>query len=116
MTPTRLAVLWTVTVLAACSFPAAEITPPEFLPLAADKWVHAGMFLVFGVLWMQAVPNRAWAVLAAGVAFGIGTELWQGLLPIGRFPDPLDAAADVVGLAIGVPLGGWIARHAEGNG
>ncbi|WP_095510686.1 VanZ family protein [Rubrivirga marina] len=116
MTSSRIAIIWTIAVLAACSIPAAELTPPEYLPFAFDKWVHAGMFLVFGVLWMQAAPHRAWAVFAAGVAFGVGIEIWQGLLPIDRMPDALDAAADVVGLMVGIPLGAWIARRGESNG
>lgn len=116
MTPTRIAALWTIAVLTACSIPAAQLAPLEFDLFAIDKWVHIGLFAVFGILWTQAFPDRTWAVFAAGVAFGVGIEIWQGLLPIDRMPDPLDAAADVVGLMIGVPLGSWIARRGESNG
>ncbi len=115
MTPTRLAVLWTVAVLAACSVPGSQIAPPEALPFAFDKWVHAGMFLGFGLLWVRARPQRVGQVLAAGVAFGIGIEIWQGLLPIGRFPDPLDAVADVVGLVVGVGLAVALGRRASND-
>ena len=116
MTPTRLAIAWTLAILVACSIPGADLRPPSMLPFAFDKWVHAGMFLVFGLLWMWARPGRMWAVFAAGVVFGIGIEVWQGLLPIDRSADALDAAADVVGLMVGVPLGRILARRAEGNG
>lgn len=116
MTPFRLATVWTLAVLAACSIPAAQLAPLEFDLFAVDKWVHVGFFAVFGILWMQAAPHRAWVVFGAGVAFGVGIEIWQGVLPIDRMPDPLDAVADVVGLMIGVPLGAWVARRGESNG
>lgn len=115
MTPARLAIAWTVAVLAACSIPASQLSPPTFLPFSFDKWVHVGMFVVFGLLWTRARPDRLWLVFVAGVAFGVGIEIWQGLLPIERMPDPLDAAADVVGLLIGIALGRKLFGRAASN-
>ena len=74
------------------------------------------MFVVFGLLWTRARPDHLWLVFLSGVAFGIGIEVWQGLLPIDRTPDPLDAAADVVGLIIGVPLGHKLFGREASNG
>lgn len=111
MTPTRLAVLWTVAVLAACSIPGSQIEPLQFTPFALDKWAHAVLFFGFGVLWTRAQPDKVWGILLAGVAFGIAIEIWQGLLPIGRSPDPLDALADAVGLVAGVGLARALARR-----
>ena len=102
--------------LAACTVPASSLSPPSFLPFSFDKWVHAGMFLVFGALWMRARPDQPWAVFAAGVAFGIGIEIWQGLLPLDRMPEALDAVADTVGLVVGIPIGRVFVRRAESNG
>ncbi len=115
MTPTRWAVAWTVAIFVACSIPGAQVQPPELLPFAVDKWVHVGMFVGFGALWTWARPDRVWEVLVAGIAFGIGIEIWQGLLPIDRFPEALDAVADVVGLGLGIGLAVVLRRRSAGN-
>ena len=111
MTPLRLAVVWTVLVVVVLSIPGEAVPSREMLPFAADKWVHAGMFLGIGALWLQLPPGRAWAVIRGGVAFAIATELWQSMPMIRRFTDPLDVAADTVGLVIGVALSAWLARR-----
>ena len=107
MTPTRLALLWTLVILTVCSVPGPNL-PAEFLPLSVDKWVHATMFAVFAVLWSRARPGRPWQVLLAGAAFGVAIEAWQATALVGRTPDALDALADVVGLALRLaPWGRW---------
>ncbi|WP_412067150.1 hypothetical protein [Rubrivirga sp. IMCC43871] len=114
MTPLRLAVVWTVLVLIGLSIPGEAVPSREMLPFAADKWVHAGMFLGIGALWLQLLPGRAWTVILGGVVFAIATELWQSMPMISRFTDPLDVAADTVGLVVGVALAAWVARR-QGN-
>lgn len=99
------ALLWSLAVLAACSVPGDELPDASYLPLSHDKWIHVFMFVGVGWLWVRAEPRRVWAVALGGIAFGIGIEIWQTLLPIGRSADPFDALADVVGLAIGITLG-----------
>ena len=110
MSATRLAVLWTVAILVACSVPGPALPEAPETPLSVDKWVHVAMFLGFGVLWALAAPGRGWAVFGAGVAYAVGIELWQGALPIERSPDPFDALADVVGLVAGLGLAAWVRR------
>jgi len=34
----------------------------------------------------------------AGLMYGIGTEIYQGMLPWERTPDPMDAIANILGL------------------
>ncbi len=115
MTPTRLAVLWTVAILIACSVPGPALPETPQLSLSIDKWIHVAMFIGFGGLWSLAAPGRGWAVFAAGVAYAVGIELWQGALPIGRSPDPFDALADVVGLVAGVGLAALARRRRPSN-
>lgn len=106
MTSLRLAVAWTVLIVVLCTVPVSEM-PAQFPPFSYDKWVHLGLFAVFAVLWLRARPGQGLAILVAGTVFGIGIEVVQGILPIGRSPDPLDAVADVVGLVVGLGLGMW---------
>ena len=95
-----LALAWTLLILALCSIPGDSL--PESELFSYDKLGHAGAFAIFAWLWLRAAtPDRTAWVLAGGVAFAIGTELYQGLLPFGRLADPLDALADLVGLLAG---------------
>ncbi len=109
-----LAALWTLGIVVALSLPPANIPGPSEL-LAYDKAAHVLLFIGFGALWMAALshplPRRALMVLFAGIAFAIGSEVYQGLLPFPRTPDPLDALADVVGLLGGIGLAYALLRH-----
>ena len=107
-----LAVTWTLAITVACLLPSQDLPELRFLPFSPDKFVHVGMFVGFGALWLAVAPRRAVAVAVAGVALGVGIEGLQGLLPVNRSPDPLDALADVVGLALGIGLARYVARRA----
>jgi hypothetical protein len=92
--------------------------------------VHLGLFGAMawtGVLWIRAAaerdgdPHAEWRPgrrvglpvvgLAAGlVAYAAGSEVLQGVLPLGRTADPLDAVVDVVGVAVGL-----VAARARGQ-
>lgn len=97
-----LALLWTIALVVACLVPGNDL--PQTAVWEADKLVHVGLFAVLGWLWLRALPARGsgyWAVvLGAGVVLAGVTELLQGLLPIGRSAEPMDAAADVLGLLL----------------
>lgn len=69
-----------------------------------DKVAHAAMFFAFGLLWTRvALPSRqVRLVFLAGLLLAAGTELAQGLPPVDRDPDMLDALADVAGLLSGI--------------
>ena len=102
----RLAVVWTVLIVAACTVPGDQVPEVELRLISPDKAVHVAMFLGFGWLWIRA-GARTRAVVAGGVALAFGIEAWQAVLPIGRFADPYDVVADLVGLAGGVAGGLW---------
>lgn len=99
-----LALAWTLLILVGCSLPGSEL--PEMSLVSIDKLVHVVLFAGFGWLWMKAMAHRprtrAWWVLTSGIAFAILTEVYQGLLPLGRMADPYDAAANITGLLLGV--------------
>jgi VanZ family protein len=127
-----LAVGWTLAILVACLLPGSSV-PTIAWQISPDKLVHLAMFAGFGVLWMWAasrpgrdVPTRrtrALWVLAVGAFYGALTEFLQYVTPVERAADPLDFAADLVGLVLAVAVYRlWPRRPAstpsprEGNG
>jgi hypothetical protein len=116
-----LAVFWTGAIVLACSLPAASFAGVQ-PALGADKVVHVVLFAVFGGLWMRALcpptPATTWGrvrrrggrLLLVGVLFGVGSEVYQQVLPLRRMADPYDALADVLGLLFGILLYGAYVR------
>jgi hypothetical protein len=110
------AALWTVVILVLCW------TPQDWLPvneaadsltqnLHLDKFVHAGMFAVFAMLWLRAMPagkRRYLWVLLAGTALAAITEIVQNVPIIHREGEFADAMADFAGVLFGFPLFQWI--------
>ena len=97
------AVGWTLLILALCSIPGVDI---PFQGPSFDKVFHVLVFAVFGYLWLRATthPRRYLWVFLAGVAYAVGTEYYQGLLPWERTPDVYDALADILGTAVGMAV------------
>ena len=79
---------------------------PSTSLLEYDKLLHVLQFVPLGWLWMAAlrtpVRRRTWLVLGGCALFAVLTELYQGLLPFERHPDPYDALADTLGACAGV--------------
>lgn len=44
------------------------------------------------------------ALTAGLLAYAVGSEVLQGLLPLGRTADPLDALTDALGVVLGIAL------------
>ena len=109
-----LALVWTVVLLAGMLTPGSGV--PAVFSLY-DKATHATAFFVFAFLWSLALPGTARShlaqVLVLSVVFAVGTEVLQAMLPIGRFGDPFDAVADLVGAALGSGAALWWGRRAE---
>lgn len=97
---------WTLLILAGCSIPGNEIQKLGFNLFEADKLVHFSFFLVYGWLWSSALPEHLGSKLAwvgiTGLCYGVGTEIYQGMLPWDRTPDPLDAMANMTGLLLAI--------------
>lgn len=72
----------------------------------ADKLAHFALFFGYGWLWMTALAapllKRSFIVGISGLLLAIGSELYQGILPWERSPDPFDALANAAGLAVSV--------------
>ena len=82
--------------------------PPPFAQ--ADKVVHLLVFLVPVALAVVAGFRRRVVVAVFG-AQAVLSEVVQGLFLSHRSGDPLDALADLVGLALGVLVGTMLLRR-----
>ena len=71
-----------------------------------DKFVHAGIFTVFTVLWLRTRPagrtSHLW-ILLVGTALAAITEAVQNLPIINREGEFEDAMADFAGVLFGFP-------------
>lgn len=108
-----LALGWTLAIVVGCSLPGDAL--PSSVWLSFDKVLHLVAFAGFGWLWLRAYPHAVWTILLGGLLFAVGTEVYQHLMPIGRFFDPVDALADALGLLIGLGVARWQRREIQPN-
>ncbi|MCF2490985.1 VanZ family protein [Dyadobacter sp. CY347] len=101
--------LWTILILLACTWPGKDI--PSAPIVGFDKIVHAGLFIVWIVLWTLAYPKKARLFVLLGMAYGLGLEFYQQLLPFDRTFDWWDAVADAVGVLIGFGFKSLLIDH-----
>ncbi len=105
------AIGWTLLILAGCSIPGDNIPDISFDLFEEDKLVHFSFFSIFAWLWSKALPDgfsgKLSVVGITGIAYGIATELYQGMLPWDRTPDPMDAVANIIGLLTGILVYEW---------
>ena len=66
-----------------------------------DKIVHTGLFIVWITLWILVYPQKSKLLVILGMAYGLGLEFYQQLLPFDRTFDWWDAVADATGVIIG---------------
>lgn len=78
-----------------------SLQPIENLPDVQiwDKIQHLVAYGALAGCGLVAYPNRLWQVIGFTIAYGIGIEFAQGLVP-GRFPSIGDAVANTLGAVI----------------
>jgi len=79
----------------------AEELPPGGL---SDKSEHFIAYAALAMLGAWAFPARVLRVAAALAAFGVGVEILQATMGLGRQGDPVDALANTIGVAVGLAL------------
>lgn len=81
-----------------------SLAPAEALPHVSlwDKFEHAIAYLGLAILGGIAFPNQLWRVAGGLFAFGVGVEISQTLMALGRQGDPADALANTLGIALGL--------------
>lgn len=96
------AIFWTLLILVACTWPGKDI--PAAPVVGFDKIVHAGLFIGWIVLWCLAYPHKRKMLVVIGMAYGLGLEFYQQLLPFERTFDWWDAVADAAGVLLGYSI------------
>lgn len=91
--------LWSFIILVACTWPGKDL--PAAPVVGFDKIVHSGLFTVWAILALIIYPRKSRLVVVLGMAYGLGLEFYQQLLPFDRTFDWWDAVADAVGVGIG---------------
>ncbi|WP_342087506.1 VanZ family protein [Dyadobacter sp. OTU695] len=91
--------LWSFLILVACTWPGKDL--PAAPVLGFDKIVHSGLFTVWAILALIIYPEKSRFVVGLGMAYGLGLEFYQQLLPFDRTFDWWDAVADAAGVLIG---------------
>ena len=96
-------------------FAAVKRTPFSFLRTVSDLLLHLAAFSVFagmcGILVPPAPNSRLRKLcIACLIAHAIGTELIQQAIPR-RTCDPLDAIANLCGIAFGLYVASLVTRH-----
>ena len=117
-----LAVIWTIVIMVLCWTPQAFLPVSEApnslaMKLYLDKIIHAGMFMIFGVLWLRAgllSKRRYLWVFLAGVALAAITEIVQNVPSLNREGEFEDVLADVAGVMIGFLLY-WMKQRLTGR-
>ncbi len=107
-------VVFTVVVLASLVLlfaPGSDV--PSGFP-GSDKIVHFSLFLTLAVTGLRA-GVRALPLAVVLVGYAAGSEVLQAALPISRDGDVRDAAADVLGLAVGIALVVAVRRRRAGS-
>jgi VanZ family protein len=100
--PVRLALyaLACAILLVLCVLPQQDLPDPG----TGDRFEHTASWFVLTVTGYALAPNRVWAIPLFALAYGVFIEILQGVTPTGRHSDPLDFAADTLGVGLGVLL------------
>jgi VanZ family protein len=73
-------------------------------PDNTDKVLHALAYCLLVLFWPPAWRRGPLAVFAFAAGLGVVLEIFQGVLPTGRYLDPWDALANALGAAAGLAV------------
>lgn len=96
----------------------ASLAPDISLPVPGsyDKLEHFGTYCALAVWFTGLYPRaRYWTVVAGLLALGLGLEIAQGVMQLGRSAEALDMIANAAGVGVGLLLafaltGNWACR------
>jgi VanZ family protein len=86
----------------------APLYVPAGLPTHFDKAEHALAYMLLAV-WFAGLFARAqyWKIVVALATLGLVIETLQYVMGLGRHGDPMDMAANLLGVGLGIALAVW---------
>lgn len=109
--------------LACCVIAWLSLSPTEALPQGLtfwDKAEHALAYLALSLLGAWAFPGRLRRLAFGLFLAGVGVEILQSTMGLGRQGDPWDAVANSTGIAVGLLVAllarRWAARRLQRRG
>ena len=99
--------------IACCVIAWLSLSPVEALPQGLtfwDKAEHALAYLGLSLLGAWAFPNRLGRLAVGLFLGGVGVEILQSTMGLGRQGDPLDAVANSTGIAVGLLIALFLRR------
>lgn len=96
--PVRLALyaLAVAILLAMCLAPTEDLPDPG----TGDRFEHTAAWFILTLSGLILSPRRILAIPIFALIFGVIVEILQAATPFGRHGDPLDLAADIVGVTL----------------
>ena len=95
----------------------ASLVPASSLPQVtlSDKIEHFLAYAVLAVLGARALPGRPWLLAIVLAANGVGVEILQQAMALGRQGEVLDALANTLGIAAGLGAASLMRRRERGG-
>lgn len=84
-----------------------SLAPAQALPPGVTLWdkvEHTAAYLALTMMGAWAFPSRLTRLASGLFAGGVGVEILQSLMALGRQGDPADALANSLGIAVGLLL------------
>ena len=101
----KIAVYYTLFLIILSLIPIPDLGIPRFQLLEFDKLVHFMMYFSLTILWSFAsknLYNSNFKLLLFAIFFGFVLEIFQHMLPFGRYFDLGDLLANSLGVIFGI--------------
>ena len=101
----KIAVYYTLFLIILSLIPVPDLGLPKFKLFEIDKLVHFIMYCSLTILWYLASENfykSNFKLLIFGIFFGFALEIFQHILPFGRYFDLGDLLANSLGVIFGI--------------
>lgn len=91
---------WTIIILFFCLMPSSDLPGGPKIP-GFDKIGHFGLFFIWAFLLTSYKKSNLLLVCLTGIALGLGIEVLQKVMPMGRSFEWWDLVADALGVISG---------------
>ena len=101
----KIAVFYTLCLIIFSLIPVPDLGFPKFQLFEIDKVVHFVMYFSLTMLWCFASKNfyrSNFKLLLFAIFFGFVLEIFQHMLPFGRYFDLVDLLANSLGVIFGI--------------